>query len=354
MSRYENRRKHYRCHNCGTIVGLQDRFCVNCGSRVRKRSIGPLVGVVVILVILLIATAVTRPLPQPYTPTTETSQSSFTSVPAPYIQLRAEVDESGYWTRSDADLPLYNCSVVFRVYNEGTKTAENVVITTLMDGRQMLYPLTISIDPRNQWNLTIVLFLISYDEPEMPHQVSLAASHRESSDATSIWFTVGGLPRRSLDYWNPEVAKLFITPNNVVVKNLLKEISRSYAEEPMWMAIQNWVEDNIRYANDSQVYGGDYWQLPRETIRIRSGDCEDCAVLMVSLYRAAGYDAERVFVITGTSEAGGGHAWVRVEINETYKGVYYGQIEWLPTPGGIIFTPKYAFNDVYFYDLHAD
>jgi len=339
------------CHNCGAIVGSEDTFCVNCGSRIRKRNIGALVGVAFILILLLVVASLRRPLPQPepYTSTETTGPS-----PKPYVQLRVELEQSGYWTRSDADLPLYNCSVVFRVYNDGTKTAENVAITTLMDGRQMLYPFTTSIGPRDEWNLSIVLFLVSYDETETSHQVSLVASHQESSSATSIWLTVGGLPRRSLDYWNPEVAKLFITPNDVVVKNLLKEISRSYAEEPMWMAIQNWVEDNIRYANDSQVYGGDYWQLPRETIRIRSGDCEDCAVLMVSLYRAAGYDAERVFVITGTSEAGGGHAWVRVEVNETYKGVYYGQIEWLPTPGGIIFTPKYAFNDVYFYDLQAD
>lgn len=49
---------------------------------------------------------------------------------------------------------------------------------------------------------------------------------------------------------------------------------------------------NIRYKSD---VGGDVWQPPSETLRLKTGDCEDMAVLAASLAEAAGYRTVLVF-----------------------------------------------------------
>lgn len=51
-------------------------------------------------------------------------------------------------------------------------------------------------------------------------------------------------------------------------------------------AIQNWLSQNIQYKTDQSVHGVDeYWQTPSETYALRSGDCEDWAILMMYLIR---------------------------------------------------------------------
>lgn len=50
----------------------------------------------------------------------------------------------------------------------------------------------------------------------------------------------------------------------------------------------------------------EFWQLPQETIERQSGDCEDLAFLLHSLFLASGLDSE---LVIGQFE-GGGHAWV--------------------------------------------
>jgi len=120
------------------------------------------------------------------------------------------------------------------------------------------------------------------------------------------------------------------------------------------MALANWVGREITYAHDS----GEYWKLPRETIADGRGDCEDQAILLCSLLRAAGYDENSAFVIVGTLEQGGesaGHAWVRIFAEKLGIGVW---IDLEATSGGINilyeligladYQDTYQFNDVNF------
>jgi transglutaminase-like putative cysteine protease len=152
-------------------------------------------------------------------------------------------------------------------------------------------------------------------------------------------------------YMPLEVASLYITPNNLQVKKLLNEITALPSPLPLWLRLNSWVFWNIQYKNDSEVHGmRDYWQLPHETINLRTGDCEDKAILLCTLLRAAGYDENSVFVIVGYTPTTG-HAWVRVNIGGIWtdldptndpSGIIGGLISWA------VFEEAYKFNDKYF------
>ena len=150
------------------------------------------------------------------------------------------------------------------------------------------------------------------------------------------------------------VASLYITPNNPQIKQLVNEISGW----PRWSTLLDWVSQNIDYRYDSEAHGTpEYWQLPTETLQLGTGDCEDYAILLCTLYRAAGYDEDSAFVIIGYGDTG--HAWVRIYTE------MYGIGTWIniePQLGGIMgiivgalnlaeYDEAYQFNDVYFTKL---
>jgi len=82
-----------------------------------------------------------------------------------------------------------------------------------------------------------------------------------------------------------------------------------------WM-IQKWVVQNIVYVGDEDLSPdrGEFWLFPAETLKRRRGDCEDGAILTVSLCLALGIPADRIRVAAGWVDPGrgaaaGGHAW---------------------------------------------
>jgi len=170
-------------------------------------------------------------------------------------------------------------------------------------------------------------------------------------------------------YFPLEVCTLYVTPNNPIIRDLASNIS----SWPKWLTIVNWVASNIDYPSEDADGDGkpdydyikhgkrDYWQLPIETLNLRTGDCEDYAILYCSLLRASGYDENSVFVMVGhTNELGkifygdSWHAWVRVNL-----GGIWTDIE-PQDPTGIIasflidfamFEGVYRFNAVYFENI---
>jgi hypothetical protein len=46
-----------------------------------------------------------------------------------------------------------------------------------------------------------------------------------------------------------------------------------------WFNACNWVKDNIIYKKEI----GDYWQTPEETMQLKTGDCEDIAILIIAI-----------------------------------------------------------------------
>ena len=116
-----------------------------------------------------------------------------------------------------------------------------------------------------------------------------------------------------------------ITVGDPVVKEKVKEITRGWATtRDKQEALFEYVRDKIEYATEGHPteysypksflkFKFDFWQIPRETIEWKKGDCEDQAILLCTMMRAAGVPASDVRVAVGLIYVGGeivgGHAW---------------------------------------------
>jgi len=377
--------KYNICPSCGGEVGSQDRFCGNCGSsikmcaacgsanlsqtsychlcgtriareRITKPSGARIAKAVALVAVLIIAvviatTILLRSSQYTYVPTPQVTETP--QAPPPYVRLRVEAYEAeAHWTRDySTDLPLYNSLIVYAAYNDGTAQAENVVITITVDGG-VYQQLNTFI---GSGSYTTDRFQLSFNYDTF-HEVSVSASHRQSTDTTAI--SINAILPRS---WSvlidaPELCKLFVTPNDPIVRNTLNRILQAKGILATdYDVIKDWVASNIQYAFDSEVHGGEYWQLPRETLQRGTGDCEDYAILLVSLYRAVGYDADRVYVVLGDTPEGL-HGWVRIKLD--IIGWRYLEPQWQGSYLTIILseseiqgTAEYLFNDVYAYQV---
>ncbi|MFC1951931.1 transglutaminase-like domain-containing protein [Chloroflexota bacterium] len=90
----------------------------------------------------------------------------------------------------------------------------------------------------------------------------------------------------------------FITPDDPEISALVQEITGGYSEEGLWKnygRLHQWIIRNIEYSLDSPIpilpepisgtleWGDDFWRMPVETIRDRTGDCEDISLLLSSM-----------------------------------------------------------------------
>jgi transglutaminase-like putative cysteine protease len=174
--------------------------------------------------------------------------------------------------------------------------------------------------------------------------------------------TAQGLPTTESEF------KSYITPECPWVQGTLQGILGGSPYEPSQAGfddIRDWVATNIDYMSDEEEWGvEEYWQTPEETLRLGTGDCEDFAVLLCSLLRVYGIDAEQVYVALSVDDEDG-HAFL---IEDWYLGGEWRRIEsqaparlsswrtpfgpYKPHPDSEL--DKYeittAFNDLYYYD----
>lgn len=59
-------------------------------------------------------------------------------------------------------------------------------------------------------------------------------------------------------------------------------------------SLSKWLKKNIHYKSDR--IAGDYWQPPDETLKVKTGDCEDFAILVQVLLAEVGIPSEIVFI----------------------------------------------------------
>ena len=86
-----------------------------------------------------------------------------------------------------------------------------------------------------------------------------------------------------------------IEPDNAVVKLVATRIASqscpSESKSCQAKAIYYFVRDNIQYVSDP----GEYYQYPDETLYSLGGDCDDMAILLVSMEQAIGVQSKLVF-----------------------------------------------------------
>lgn len=76
---------------------------------------------------------------------------------------------------------------------------------------------------------------------------------------------------------------------------MINNIERPECFRDKVAAVHKWVSTNITWADDMTLYNvDDYWATPWETLNIRSGDCEDIAILKYFLMLKSGVPIENL------------------------------------------------------------
>jgi len=241
-------------------------------------------------------------------------------------------------------------TIAYSVSNVGNATAQNVTLAAVVDGEQQAAEQILSLSAGDSANYSLV---VSAGSDEL-HVVSLQASCEDSADAYSFSFGAD-VPRTFSD--DPERVKLFVTPRELSVVALKNEVLKDAALKLKdWIALRNWVGDNIQYRYDKDVYGvREYWQFGKETISLKTGDCEDFAILLCSLLRAAGYSADDVYVVIGKN-AEGYHAWVKINLDTIgWYNLEPQENGWATLVGDFLtlsdYHALYQFNDQQFHQI---
>lgn len=268
-----------------------------------------------------------------------------------YVTISVNLyEQNGQWTRDyTTDLPSYSSTIAYSISNYGTVTAINVQYTIFVDGKVYLQNSIPTLDSYGSYSDQFSI-KVKYDKQ---HQISLTASCGDSSDTESSTLKAT-LPR---SWSSSEIMKLYITPNDPIIKSLVRDIQEDkFPLIPDWIAIRDWVGNNIDYRYDSDTYStSEYWQLPRETLSRRTGDCEDYAILLCSLYRAVGFKTNEVYVVLGEKD-GSYHGWVKVYIEIFgWQNMEPQANGWATFVGDFLslsgYTAKYNFNDAHFTDV---
>lgn len=132
--------------------------------------------------------------------------------------------------------------------------------------------------------------------------------------------------------------------------------------------VWEWVIREIRYVGDEEsTLGSEFWQFPQETLALRKGDCEDAAVLLVSLLLAAGISPFCTRVVIGWLSMGSSrtaHAWpvykdetgvwriLEATINDTEMPALWPAADLVAKRTSLLhYTPDLCFNNVHVWQV---
>lgn len=109
--------------------------------------------------------------------------------------------------------------------------------------------------------------------------------------------------------------KKLLTASSPAIEETGMTLSRLYkTSDEIALAALRTVKKRQRYVKDSKKYGKpEKWQDAVETFNLKTGDCEDGAILIMKIMEAAGIPAWRRKICCGwvkTSSGKGGHAYV--------------------------------------------
>jgi hypothetical protein len=259
-------------------------------------------------------------------------------------QLAVNIREnSSYWT-SKANLTEYVSDLAVSVSNQGNVSAENVKITTTVDGGTFSTESVALLQPSETYANSVTV--------NVPYNSAMLVTVDASCSLASASKTVivnANLTR----HFDENLCRSFVTPKDPNVVALKDEILRDKLPVTLdWMALRDWVGNNIQYKTDEEVHGvSEFWQFSNETMQLKTGDCEDFSILLCSLLRADGWATDKAYVIVGEHN-NLYHAWVRVIWNNVQYNIEPQGNGFSIAIGDILslsgYNAKYYFNDVNF------
>jgi len=128
--------------------------------------------------------------------------------------------------------------------------------------------------------------------------------------------------------WYAEAVRGFTEPDEEVRRIAAELTKGKRTREEKLRALFEFVADDIRYVN---YVSGEWWlpNRPQQLLARREGDCDDKAILLITLLRAVGIDAQEVMVQTRMT----GQPSVLLSKNAAVPMFDHG-IAFLPGPGG--------------------
>jgi transglutaminase-like putative cysteine protease len=140
----------------------------------------------------------------------------------------------------------------------------------------------------------------------------VAKQKPEIFDVSKLWYNdiinwiINSQYRQSVNvsYWLKAQMEL----PDATVQELAGKIQSFKDYDSQMQAIFQWVRDMITYQTDLIIWKmTDYWQTAEKTLKLKTGDCEDGAVLMYILARLKGIPANRLWIWGGNVITGEGH-----------------------------------------------
>ncbi len=258
----------------------------------------------------------------------------------PKLEVKVK-ENSSYWENLASGLPEFTSRLDVSVTNLGNDSAENVEITTKIDGATCNSETIALLQPYEAYANSITV-KVGYKSAKI---VTIEASCPLSSDFKTV-IVNANLSRK----FDENLCRSFITPEDQNVVELKNKILK---DKPVltsdWIALRDWVGNNVKYRSDSEIHDEqEYWQFSNETIQLRTGDCEDFSILLCSLLRADGWSPDSVCVIVG-EQNNQYHAWVRVIWNDIQYNIEPQGTGFATFLGDILglsgYNAKYYFND---------
>lgn len=137
----------------------------------------------------------------------------------------------------------------------------------------------------------------------MPLGIAIIPLDGDYSETVQVTYEIGGgsvtvdvpaddhwtLLRHLPSFFYPK----FILEDDAAVRTVADSIM-TLSDDPLLRAetALDFVQTQIDYVSDPEKHGAkDHWQLPYETLRSGTGDCEDKSILLVSIFKAMGIDA---------------------------------------------------------------
>jgi hypothetical protein len=158
----------------------------------------------------------------------------------------------------------------------------------------------------------------------------------------------------------------FVRPYDYMVRRQVAAIGRG--RRPSIKDLWDWQIRNIRYpwgpagVADGHLemrfplplpryiqWQGDWWGYPSETLRDRTGDCDDSTALLASMLRCAGYDAWFTVGWWVHGDSYLGHTWVSLPREGRWQVLETTLLR--PLPDGVVvweggpYVPAFRFTD---------
>lgn len=123
----------------------------------------------------------------------------------------------------------------------------------------------------------------------------------------------------------------------------LEETKKYRNDDTKALALLRYIKRNITYTSDHKVWGvTEKWQTAQETFDLKTGDCEDGAILLYVLCRLSGIPVYKLKLVAG-DVVGGGHCWLMYR-SQPHWGVFLDWCYWY-SGTSVSSRPVFYIND---------